>query len=223
MPLTHQKCLLTKPESADRKLADGGGLYLLVRKGGAKSWRFNYKYFGMYKTLVYGRFPKVGLAEARKLHEKAKEILESGRDPGTADMSFGKLTKFSDVAEKWLRSREVTWSPGHGLRVRNAVERDLIAVIGEMPISKMQAVHVLDALRKIEERGAHETARRIMQYASKIFSYAVACGYVEQNPVPDLTDALVPKPKTRHMSALREEELPDFFRALDAYDVSTAE
>jgi len=67
--------------AAPYKLADGGGLYLLVNPKGSKYWRYKYRYGGIEKVLAFGVFPEVGLQEARKRHQEARAQLREGSDP----------------------------------------------------------------------------------------------------------------------------------------------
>lgn len=78
MPLTDVAIRRAKPQ----KLADGGGLYLLITTAGAKSWRWKYRVAGKEKLLTLGLYPEVTLAMARDAREDARRLLRSGVDPG---------------------------------------------------------------------------------------------------------------------------------------------
>jgi len=73
--LTETKLKNAKPGPKAYKLADGGGLYVLVSPSGGKAWRFNYKFNGAYKTLAIGLYPDKSIAEARAEHDKAIDLL----------------------------------------------------------------------------------------------------------------------------------------------------
>ena len=60
------------PNGRPKKHNDGEGLYLQVFKSGAKSFRYDFKFAGKYKTLVYGSYPDLSLSEARDLHRTNK-------------------------------------------------------------------------------------------------------------------------------------------------------
>lgn len=80
--LTNSRINRTKAAERPLKLADGGGMYLLVRPDGARYWRLDYRFDGKRKTLALGVYPEVTLAEARKRRAAAKALLAEGMDPG---------------------------------------------------------------------------------------------------------------------------------------------
>ena len=84
------------------------------------------------------------------------------------------------------------------------------------PIAEITAPVLLAAVRKIEHRGAHDLAHRVLQVASQIFRYGVATGRCERDPAPDLRGALTPH-KARNQAAVTPEELPALLRAIDGY------
>src|SRR6476661_7003163 len=69
------------PDTRAYKLADEGGLYLLIKPDGARYWRFKYRFAGKEKLLALGVFPDVSLAEARKDRDDAKRKLRDRIDP----------------------------------------------------------------------------------------------------------------------------------------------
>ena len=74
-----------KPKAKPYKLADGGGLYLQVKAAG-KYWRYKYRFASKEKLLALGTFPDISLADARKLHQAARENLADGIDPSSHKM-----------------------------------------------------------------------------------------------------------------------------------------
>jgi len=82
--LTEQACRSAKPRDRDWKLADSGGLFMLVKKSGFKSWRLKYRFGGKEKQLTFGPYPAVSLREARDHRDEAKRALRQGVDPGEA-------------------------------------------------------------------------------------------------------------------------------------------
>lgn len=72
MKLNARQIDTAKPKEKAYKLADGGGLYLLVKPSGGKYWRFKYRVAGKEKLLALGVYPEVTLADARAKREEAK-------------------------------------------------------------------------------------------------------------------------------------------------------
>jgi integrase len=110
------------------------------------------------------------------------------------------------------------WVKSYSLRLRSRLEEDLIPSLGKRPIGQIEPLEVLDAIRKIESRGAIEMAKRVMQMAGGIFRYGVATARCGRDPTADLTGALKPAKAVKHRTALPAKDLPAFIAELDAYD-----
>ncbi len=91
VPLTDAKLRSLKPQKVDFKLADGGGLHLLVRSTGGKLWRLSYRFNKKQKTLALGAYPAVSLLDARQARDLAKHIVSMRSSvPWTAVSTFAK-------------------------------------------------------------------------------------------------------------------------------------
>jgi hypothetical protein len=77
------------------------------------------------------------------------------------------------------------------------LERDVFPDLGAAPIKSITAANVLSVLRKIENRPAIETARRIRQRVSAVFVYAIASGRAENDPAATVQKAMKPVKKGR--------------------------
>lgn len=106
--------------------------------------------------------------------------------------------------------------PHHAADVLRRLESNLFPEIGDKPIAEITAPTLLAAVRKIEHRGAHDLAHRVLQVASQVFRYGVATGRCERDPAPDLRGALTPH-QSKHQAAVAPEELPALLRAIDGY------
>lgn len=225
MKLTDLSCRTSKPTEKNYKLRDGQGLYLLVMKAGGKSWRYDYKLKrddGSHKngTFVIGIYPKITLAKARDLHQKARTLVSNGTDPNDFKKEQERIKRqeraltFSLVAEEWLdkRRREVKEKTIRDIEKR--LERDVLPEIGHIPMKDINAVDVVDMLKKIEERGAYEMRNRARQYCSQIFRYAMAIGSADRDYTTDIGDALAVR-RIKHQPALQPHEIPEFLTALE--------
>lgn len=208
--LTEKAVLATRPRDRDHKVADGGGLYLYVTRTGVRSWRFKYRVGGKEKVLVIGRHPAVSLKSARLARDEAKRALAQGRDPALEARRL-KLVgagvqeeTFEQVGRRWHEAQRPRWKPVHASDVLESLERDLFPVIGAYPITHIDEPLLLAALRKVEERGAIETARRLRQRAERIFRLARAGGAGNANPAIDVKEALMPLPRKRRRPAIVE-------------------
>ena len=175
MALTDAKLRAAKPQAADFKLADGGGLHLLVKTTGGKLWRLSYRFNGKQKTLALGVYPTVSLLDAWQARDVAKRQLVEGLDPSREkkakkrERSISAANTFEVVANEWFDLKEAGWAPSYSSRLRSRLDSDLIVPFGDRPIKDIQPLEVLNALRAIEKRGAIEMAKRIKQMASAIF------------------------------------------------------
>jgi integrase len=212
-----------KPRDKAWKLTDGGGLYLHILTTGARYWRHDYRYAGKRKTLALGVYPEVSLKKARELHQEARDKLSEGIDPGE-HRKVEKLTRhitaadsFEAVAREWLQTKMCDKSKSHQDRTSRALEKDLFPYIGSRPISSITAPELLASLRKIEDRGAVETAHRAKQTAGQVFRFAVVTGRAERDPSGDLKGALK-DPKKKHLAAITDPaQVGPLMQAIDGY------
>ena len=206
-----------------RKLHDGDGLYLWVYLDGRKYWRMRYWQAGKEKSLSIGVYPKVTLSDARKKREELRQQLEANLDP-SAERKATNLRKklsaensFQAVALEWYNKQLHTWVQHHADDVKRRLESNIFPALGKRPLDQIEAPELLQAIRKIENRGSYDLAHRVLQVCGQVFRYGIASGRCTRNPSADLRGALTPHVK-QHQAAVRPEELPDLLRAIAKYD-----
>ena len=204
------------------KYTDGGGMYLLVKAAG-RYWRMDYTHADKRKTLALGVYPEVSLAKARQRRANARELLAEGLDPGAAKRAQKLATRvaaantFEAVAREFHVTQATGWSPRYAARWIERMEKDLFPYIGKLTLPAITAPVLLDALRKVEKRGANETAHTLRQTAGQVFRYGVQTGRCERSPVTDLHGALKPI-VVKHMAAVLEPaKAGELLRAIDGY------
>lgn len=210
-------------KTAGDKYADGKSMYLLVKVAG-KYWRMDYAHADKRKTLALGVYPAVSLAEARKGRDKARKLLAQGIDPSTAKQedrqaaAAASANTFELVAREWLDKTEPERAAITHLKVKTWLEKDAFPFIGAMPISAIKPRDVLDkVVRKVEERGAIDTAHRVKQLCGQVFRYAVATGRAERDVTQDLQGALS-KPMSANFAAITEpKQAGELLRSIFAY------
>jgi integrase len=223
MPLTDTACKNARPKTTAYKKTDSNGLYLHVMPKGGRYWRLKYRFGGKEKVLALGVYPEVSLAEAREKRAVARKMLGDGIDPSSAKRENRQLEEanaantFEAVAREWHDRNREKWTRVYGQDILHRLESDIFPVIGKRPVADISPLAVLNALRKIENRGAGEMARRAGQYCGQIFRYAVVTGRAERNPTTDLKGALKPV-KHGHFSALEPKDLPEFLHTLERND-----
>jgi integrase len=223
VPLTDLKVLKSKPKDKPYSLFDGGGLYIHILPSGGKLWRLKYRIGGKEKLMSLGRYPDVSLANAREKRDEARKLISDGTDPTL----FRKARKekaekdadetFEAIAREWYNKFLHTWVPGYYLRIISSLEHDVLPYIGQKPIREIMAPELLSVLRRIEERGAVDTAHRIKAFCGRIFRYAIATGRADRDPSGDLRGA-IPPPTPGHMAAITEpKRVGELLRAIDDY------
>jgi len=212
-----------QPKDKDFKMADGGGLYLLVKVSAAKYWRFKYRFNGKEKLLAIGVYPQVSLAEARKKHNKARYLLDENIDPGEskrqqkAQAIIKAENSFKSLAVEWWEVKKGLWTVNHADRVLASLEKDIFPSLGQRPINDITSVELLQTLRKVEARGAFDVVSRLLQRCTKIFQHALITGRTEINPASELGGTLKTR-KVKHQASLSRKELPGFLHCMANYD-----
>jgi len=223
MPLTDTTIRNAKPGDRPYKLFDVHGLYLLVAPTGGKWWRLKYRFGGKEKLLSVGTYPDVTLRAARERRDDARKLLASGVDPGESRKAerqarlLAAANSFESVAREWHGKQVNIWKPKHAGDVLRRLETNIFPHLGHRPIGDIEALELLATVRKIEARGAHDLAHRVLAVAGQVFRYGVATGRCRRDPAADLRGALTPH-KAKHQAAVRPEELPALLRKIDAYD-----
>jgi integrase len=218
MTLTVLKVKNIKPQSKDFKISDAGGLYLHVRSNGAKYWRLAYRFNQKQKTLALGVYPEVSLQEAREKALEAKKLLKDGVDPSVSKKAskFESDDSFQAVANEWFLEQKTTWVESHTRDVKRRLEKDIYSKIGQLPISQITSIQVLEVVRIIEKRKATDLAHRVLGVCGQVFRYAVSSGKLLSDPTRDLKGALTPHVQ-KHQNAIAPEELPKLMKDINEY------
>lgn len=223
MPLTDTAIRNAKPAAKPVRLFDAGGLYLEVAPSGGKWWRLKYRVDGKEKRLSLGVYPEVSLKAARERRDEARALLAAGVDPGEqrkAQKLAGaerSANSFEVIAREWYAKHAPTWAPGHGEKIIRRLERDVFPWIGARPVAELSAPELLAVLRRIEARGAIETAHRARQNCGQVLRYAIATGRAERDPCADLRGALSPVKGTHFAAVTDPAAVAALLRAIDAY------
>lgn len=223
MALSDIKVRNEKPGTKQKKLFDGDGLFLLVTPQGGKRWRFKYRFDGKEKLLALGTYPEVSLADARQRRDEARRQVAAGIDPGQvrkaqkAARGEAVANSFEVVAREWFEKFSKTWAPSHSDKIKARLENDLFPWLGKRPISEIDPPELLVALRRIEERGAVDTAHRAKQNCGQIFRYAIATGRAKRDIAADLKGALPPAQKSHFPAITDPKEVAPLLRAIEGF------
>lgn len=223
MPLTDITVRNSKPGIKTIRMFDERGLYLEVSPTGNKWWRLKYRFDGKEKRLALGVYPDVKLKDARDRRDAARKLLSDGIDPGEhkkvqkTARAESVTNSFEAVAREWYARYAPTWANSHSSKIIQRLEKDLFPWLGNRPIMDITAPELLRVLRRIEDRGALDTAHRAHQNCGQVFRYGIATGRCVRDPSGDLRGALAPA-KHEHFPAITEPvEVGRLLRAIDAF------
>ncbi len=238
MALTDRKIRAAQSASKPYHLTDGHGLFMVVQPNGSKLWRWKYRFQGKFRLMALGSYPAVSLAEARAAHAEVRAKLLNGTDPmaerrteKSAASEARRTTEihangegqdlFCEVAAQWLEK----WKTGKVERYARDTEKrlkeDVLSRIGNRPIAAIKPAEIASIILAIEERGAEDVARRVLQNTQQIFRYAMAFGLAEQNPAAAFRPSDILKQRvTTNFARVEESELPALLKKIDLYDGS---
>jgi len=187
----HCKNAICPPGKNRARFTDAGGLYLEVSPAGSKRWFWKTYQDGKEGRMALGAYPAMGLSEARKARDAAKLHKSEGRNP----VEVRKVQKlratrsegdtFKAVALEWYAKQAPQWSPSHAERSLRQLERDLFPWVGARPIAEIHGMELLSALQKVEERGAVETADRVLMLARQVWDYWLPTTDVQQRNITE--------------------------------------
>jgi len=224
MHLTDTAIRKIKPGEKPFKLFDERGLFLLVTPSGGKWWRFKYRFDHKEKLLSFGVYPDVGLKDARECRDEARKDVAAGINPAEHRKAQNTAradrvaNSFEVVAREWFATHSPNWAANHADRIIRRLERDVFPWIGGKPIADVTPPQLLAVIRRIEERGALETAHRALNNCGQVFRYAVATGRAQRDSTHDLRGALQPV-KSEHFASVTEpKKVAEILRVLDGYD-----
>lgn len=223
MKLNNRAVDNAKPREKKWKLADGGGLHLLVHPNGGKYWRFKYRVDGKEQEMALGVYPEVSLKQARQRHQAAREMLASGVDPNQdkRDRKLAALdaarTTFGGLAQEWVEVKLSGLTEATIERNTSVLNLHLLPHLGHRPVGEITSPELLSVLRRVEATGAIETPRRAKSIAGQVFRYGIAIGRCERDPSADIRDALKRTQSTHYGALVKPDEVGRLMLAIDDY------
>ena len=232
MALTIKEIDGAKPSSKPWKLADGGGLCLLIAPSGGKLWRWRYRFGGKEKMMALGEYPLVTLKEARERHFEARKVLAAGIDPMAERKAEGEAQRkdaearqretedsFEKVARKWWDRWSIGKSPRHADTVMRRMEADVFPAFGNKFIDAVTAADVRELMLAIEGRDARDVAKRTHETTSQIFRFAVTRGIAARNPAADFRPRdILAEARSENRARVDASEVPELLARMDDYN-----
>lgn len=220
--LTDTKVKNLKPDPGGRpyKMADGGGMFVLVKPSGARLWRFKYRLGGKEHLYALGVYPEVSLAAARQEHEKAYGLVKQGHHPRQARdlLRLQKLHAGADtlkgIANEWIEKRTTSWTKYYRCQVQRAMDNDVLPSLGALPVRDITPAHILAVLKSVEARGAEVVAENIRRWLSQVFRYAIVNLRADIDPAASLK-GVITRPKIKHNVSLTPHQITELIKRLD--------
>lgn len=226
MPLTELEIKHLKPKGKVYRVADSNGLCIEVALSGNKFWRYRYRVNGKFQMLSIGKYPLIGLSEARRKRDEAALTLAGGGNP-SKEKKAQKLRNivssentFEAIARKWLELKQSGLNEKYRTQCLVRMEQHVFPAIGALPIAEITIPDVVRVVEKIASRGTVETAKRMKQLISQTFRYAAQRGLCQHNPAADLRDVL-PAKEEKHHRCIPVAEMPELLKAIHAYQGDT--
>ncbi|MDD5126216.1 integrase arm-type DNA-binding domain-containing protein [Methylovulum sp.] len=221
-PLTIKSLVSTaKKEGRVIKAPDGGGLYFVAEPERSSWWRFDYRINGKQKTLSVGLYPEISVPEARARRSELREQVANAIDPSeqrkAERASQSGADSLEPIAREWWEHKRGQWTEGHAQRTLTRLVNDVFPYIGKTPINSITAIVLLETIRRIESRGAIESAHRTNQACEGVFAYAIGTGRCENNPATAISSVLKPAPPQKNFARLTD--IGDISRLLN--DIET--
>lgn len=221
--LTDSRIRAAKPKDRQYKIADGGGLFLLVKPNGGKYWRLKFRFAGREKLLSLGVYPATSLADARERRDAERKLLADGLDPSRQRIQRKREARAADantfeaVAREWHATKAPEWVETTVKNTMGLLERDLLPWLGRRPIAELEAADVLECAERVVRRGSTHTAGTVLRVAGNVFRYAVRKRLIKSDPTRDLAGAL-PAAPVKHRAAITDPaRLGALLRAIDGY------
>jgi len=220
-PLNDTQIKQAKPKEKEYLLSDGSGLQLSIRPNGTKSWIFKY-----YKPLTkkrtnisFGQYPQITLAAARVKREEARGLLANEEDPKEfkeqqyIQETQARLNTLEKVAMEWFEIQKPKIKPKHAEGILGKLKNHVFPELGKRPISGIDAVVTINALRPVAAKGTLETVRKTCQVLNQVMGYAVNTGIIKHNPLERIRDGFA-KPITKPMPTIDASRLSEFMADL---------
>jgi len=191
-----------------KKYFDGGGMFLTITPAGTPAWRIKYRLNAKERLFAVGTYPAISLERAREQRDVVKAHLREGRDPVTARRveraasATASDDSFGGVARDWLAKQKAEWSAVHYTKSSRALDRDVLPLLGKLPVTAVSTPMIASVIEAIGRRGARDTAGKVLWHVTSIFSLAQARGQCSSNPAEPVRQVLMKKKKTRHLPAV---------------------
>jgi integrase len=223
--LTDTRIKSFKPRATAYQVADGSGLVLEVRPGTQKAWLYRYRLHGRQEKLSLGVYPKLSLAEARKRHFEAQQIVAGGKS--AARLKQEEKRRLSDdlqtvrgLAKAYIE--DYLSKLASGAKAQAYIQKQVLPSIGNKLLHEVTPSDCVAIVETVKRRGAPAVARKILEQLRGLFGYAVDRHLLVTNPAAQVRAARIVGPRTSRDRTLQPEEIKRFLDAAEKFPTSQA-
>ena len=202
---------------------DGSGLFLFASPT-SKLWRLKYRFAGQEKLLSIGKYPTVSLKEARQQRDEAKRKISMGIDPSSAKAAAKAQIRLKAIntveasIQLWFIKMHTKWGAGTRHATQSSFRRDVFPLVGCKPVADLSTLDILNLVKRVEQRGAGDQAKRLLMRLTAFCRWAVVNQVIQVNPASNLKPSeIFMARQVIHRPSLSKKDLPEFLSRLEDY------
>lgn len=205
-----------KSESNWFEKTESTGLAVRVMPSGNKSWIYRFTINGKRHKMTLGKYPGISLKQARELHIQAIGLKAQGINPieFEHEQKLRKENTVKKIILSWF-TNYIEKNRKKPLQIKQQIDADIIPLLGDMELDKLQPIDITQAMDSIVKRGAPIHANRVLGTLKQAFNYAVSSGSMSQNPAASIRARDIgglEKPRERYLNL---EEIKTIWQFLD--------
>ncbi len=206
----------------NNKLSDGQGLYLIIKENGTKFFQFDFSFENKRKSMSFGVYPDTSLSEARALKDKTKKLLKQNINP-IVEKNIShedNINTFKNISEKWLSKMKKEWVNKTYVKVENVIKNHAYPYIGNKLIENITITDILNIIDRMNKKGIHGSADKLMGNFNRIYKYAVTYNYVKHNIIADIDKKnIIISTRHNHMNAVtKENEIKELMKDINNFE-----
>lgn len=212
--ITDLEAKRAKPKNKPYMIRDDRGLYLRIDPSGRKYWILRYWEAGREHQKSLGPYPSLGLKDARIQRDEIHAAQARGESPRARPAPS---VLFGDLAASWAATKLNTLSKSYQKATRLRIAKYITPALAARTANSITSGEVLQLLRKAENAGYIDTAKRLKVIIGQIFRYGIAAGVVESDPTTALTGALQSRSKIHYPAPTSTKDISTIIQTISAY------
>lgn len=204
------------------KHCDGAGLWLVVREDGGAQWVLRVTVHGRRREMGLGGYPVLGLAEARKIAQRWRDVTVAGRDPIKERQAEERAARRENIslavltADAFEARKAELKGDGTAGRWLSPLTHHVLPKLGKVPVTDIDQRDIRDTLAPLWHKKA-ETARKALNRLSIVMKHAAALGLDVDLQATEKAKALLGKSRhvAKNIPAMAWVDVPDFYASLE--------